>query len=105
MDPLIKNVKILETHKNAIPVMKREIAAGTCHYIAGSLIIRITDEVSGDPFYIMNIRPIDNYESEIMRESQYLASRMYIKHKNTRCSFYQQALENVKIYEGRDGDD
>jgi len=56
------------------------------------------DMVSFEP------KPIEDYESKIIRRGQYLVSKIYAKHKKG-CHYYETALSNIEQYErihGRD---
>ena len=95
---LIHDVKLVEKYKNAIPEMERMLELGGYYYVAGTLCLNIKDPVSGDNFTGIDILPIDDYASDIIRKGQYLASQLFVLHKEGSC-FYAQAQDNVKKYE------
>lgn len=96
---LIDSVKEVEKAKQAIPFLRRQLEDGSFTYMAGSLILSMSDPTSDSKYTCMNVRPIQETESEIIREAQYLTSLMYVKHKGETCHFYKQALSNIEEYE------
>jgi len=104
---LIDPIRRLERATLSIPIMKKHLENGSFSYIAGSLILNFKDPTyksrSGlvDPnFTTLNVEPLENCgESELLREEQYLISKMYVKNKEKTCSYYEQALSNIEQYE------
>lgn len=98
---LIHNVRLVEKYKQAIPILQDMLAHGNFYYCAGSLILQMsdpTDPGTASLITSINIEDINEYESEIIRKGQYLASKLFVQHKQGSC-FYQQALDNVEEYE------
>ena len=100
---LINSVKEVEKWKNATPTMERMIVDGGWFYIGGSLCLSIPDPLTDSNFTTIEIKPIDDYESEIIQYGMYLASRIFINSGKTGSCFYAQAEENIKIYEQTHG--
>jgi len=98
-EDLIHNVRLVEKYKNAIPALKRMDELGGCYYIAGSLVLSdLKDPVTGNSFTTINIKPIGDFESEIIKEAMYYASKIMVANKEGSC-FYPQAVSNVEEYE------
>ena len=96
---LINSVKQVEKFKQVIPVLKRMYVYDSWYYIAGTLVVNMENPVNGISFISIDIEPIDDYESEIIREGLYWASKLYIKAKEPTCSYYHMALDNIDKYE------
>jgi len=99
---LIDAVLEVEKYKLALPSLEEMVEQGNFSmYIAASLMIKYDpdkDMVSFEP------KPIEDYESKIIRRGQYLVSKIYAKHKKG-CHYYETALSNIEQYErihGRD---
>jgi hypothetical protein len=69
------------------------------YWIAGSLVIDMPDIRNTNKFTVFGVRDIENLEPGDDWRQQYLISLMYIRAKNTRCSFYSQAQSNIRIFE------
>lgn len=97
---LIYNVKLVEKYKRAIPALKDLIERNGYYYVAGTLVLSgVSDPLAGTGYINLDIYPIDDYESDVIREALYLASKIYVAHKEERCAFYAQALSNIEQYE------
>ena len=98
-DLLISEVKLVEKYKQAIPLMEKMLANGGFYYVAGSLMLVMTDPLEGTKYTEINIKPIDDYASETIRKGQYLASQLFVKHKGKTCYSYSEAAKNILKYE------
>lgn len=86
-----------EIAKRAIPELKRMLENGSYCYMGATLFLNIRDHRG--QLILLDVRPITDIESAMMREAQYLVSKMYVKHKGEGYSAYEQALLNVRMYE------
>lgn len=96
---LIDSVKLVEKWKLATPLMERILIHGGFCYFAGSLMLKMEDPITHAVITDINILPIDDHASEIIRKGQYLASQIYVKHKAPTCCFQTLAKENIEKYE------
>jgi len=96
---LIANVRLVEKWKLATPIMERMVERGGWCYIAGTLCLTLPDPLTSSNFTSIDIKPIDDYESEIIQYGMYLASRIFINSGKTSSCFYAQAEKNIEIYE------
>ena len=96
---LTYNIKLVEKYKRAIPELKKRLKEGSCHYIAGTLVLDGRDPVQNSHYTTIDMKPIGDYESEIIQEALYLASKVYLKHKTEKHHYYGMALSNVNEYE------
>lgn len=98
-DLLIDSVREVEKWKNATPTMERMVEKGGWCYVAGTLCLNLKDPLTDSNFTSIDIKPIDDYESEIIQYGMYLASRIFINSGKTGSCFYKQAEKNIEIYE------
>lgn len=98
---LIDPIKRLERATLAIPIMQDILENGEWQYLAGSLILNLPDPMDKKQKHTcMNVRPLEECgNSEILREAQYLVSKLYVKYKGERYSFYKDAAANIEAYE------
>ena len=95
-DILIDAVKRIEKYSKCLPLLEEMVAQGNFSaYVAGSLIIKYDPDL---PMACIDIEPIENSGSEIIERGQYLASKIFVKHKEGSC-YYDQAVSNVEQYE------
>lgn len=95
MQAIIDECKRIDKYERAMPLLEEMAARGGCvMYIAGTLIIK-------GGIYI-DIEPISETVNETIRRGQYLASKIFVEHKEGSC-FYEQAVQNVNEYE-REGE-
>jgi hypothetical protein len=94
-DPLIDEIEKLTKYEKALPKLRDWVANGHFTYIAGSLMMTI-----GEERMHFEVKPLDkDIKSKILREGIYLVSKIYVDNKDPTCSFYNQAQENINIYE------
>lgn len=98
-DLLISEVRLVEKYKLAIPLMEKMLTGGGFYYIAGSLMLSMVDPATGSAITAIDIKPIDDYASDIIRKGQYLASQLFVKHKGKTCYSYSEAAKNILKYE------
>jgi len=100
---LIDAVLEVEKYKLALPSLEEMVEQGnfTC-FFGGSLMIKFDPD---KPIAGFEPKPIEDYASDIIRRGQYLVSKIYTKHKEKTCHYYETALSNIEQYErihGRD---
>ena len=100
---LIAETLLVEKYKQAIPELERVLSENVYCYLAGSLILNIPEPGTDRKYTSIDIKPIDNYASEIIRRGLYLASRIFINGDKTSSCFCEQAEKNIKIYEQTHG--
>jgi len=96
---LIAQTKLVEKYKLAIPELERMLEHDAYYYIAGTLILNIPNPATSKTFMDIDIEPINNYASDIIRKGQYLASQIFVKHKKKTCFSYDDAVSNITEYE------
>ena len=96
---LIDSVKLVEKWKRATPVLERMVERGGWCYMAGTLCLSLYDPDSDRKITEIDIKPIDDTESDIIQYGMYLASRIFINSGKTGSCFYPQAEKNIEIYE------
>ena len=97
-----------ETLSKMIPVLERMLDGKVGFtYMAASMILSFekvhghAHEDNDSEYYCLHVRDITKTKCSIHAKYQYLISKCYVKFKKDTCSEYDNALNNIDIYENK----
>ena len=99
MNDLITITKQYETNTNVLAKLKSMFKSESFSYFAGTLCINTPDLVNDHSYATIDVKPIHLITDPLEQEIMYYTSKMYEKYKGPKCSYYEQAVQNIKEYD------